>query len=135
MNAFVRISDKEIRLRSQVAEPDYLLIVDPTLMRGFDVFFGLRENGIVLVNQKEETPPPPVNGVKVYSVPANDIAMEVIGRPLGNTALLGGFAAGTGQIILDDLATAIRQRFSGKIAEQNVESARRGFEYLKEHYQ
>ena len=135
MNAFVRISDKEIRLRSQVAEPDYLLIVDPTLMRGFDVFFGLRENGIVLVNQKEETPPPSVNGVKVYSVPANDIAMEVIGRPLGNTALLGGFAAGTGQIILDDLTTAIRQRFSGKIAEQNVESARRGFEYLKEHYQ
>ncbi len=132
MNAFVRISDKQIRLRCQVYEPDYLLIMDPTLMRGFDVFAGCHNGGVAIVNQKEPVKQPAnAKGVKVYAVPGNDIAQEVMGRPLGNTAILGAFAAVTGEIDLASLEKAIRERFSGKPAEQNVEAARRGFEYMK----
>ena len=132
MNAFVRVSDEVIRLRSQVYEPDYLIIMDPTLMRGFDVFAGCHDGGIAIVNQKEPVQPPAhAKGVKVYSVPGNDIAQEVMGRPLGNTALLGAFAAATGEIDLPSLEKAIRGRFKGKPAEQNVEAAKRGYEYMK----
>ena len=132
MNAFVRLSDKEIRLRCQVYEPDYLLIMDPTLMRGYDVFSGARKGGIAIVNQKEPvTPPAHVQDFKVYSVPGNDIAKEVMGRPIGNTAILGAFAAATGEIDLPSLEKTIRERFSGKVAEMNVTAAKRGYEYMK----
>jgi pyruvate ferredoxin oxidoreductase gamma subunit len=134
MNAFVRVSDKEIRLRSQVDEPDYLLVMDPTLMRGFDVYAGARDGGIAIINQKEHVDPPAhAKGVKTYSVPGNDIAQEVMGRPLGNTAILGAFAAATNEIDLPSLEKVIRERFGGKgkAAEQNIEAARRGFEYMK----
>jgi len=132
MNAFVRISDKEIRLRCQVYEPDYLLIMDPTLMRGFDVFAGAQKGGIAIVNQKESVDPPAqAHEVKVYAVPGNDIAQEVMGRPLGNTAILGAFAAATGEIDLPSLEKAIRARFKGKPADQNVEAAKRGYDYMQ----
>ena len=133
MNAFVRVSDQEIRLRSQVYEPDYLLIMDPTLMRGFDVFAGARPGGIAIVNQKDPVAPPEkAKDVKVYAVPGNDISQEVMGRPLaGNTAILGAFAAASGEIDLPSLEKAIRERFSGKVADVNVEVAKRGYEYMK----
>src|SRR4030042_1832604 len=53
MNAFVRVDSKPVRLRSQIYEPDYLLIVDATLMRGYNCFSGLKENGIAIINEKE----------------------------------------------------------------------------------
>jgi pyruvate ferredoxin oxidoreductase gamma subunit len=136
MNAFIRIDDKEIRLRTQIDRPDYVLVVDPTLMRGFDVFSGLRDGGVALVNAKEGTSMPSLDNGNVYSVPANDIAMETIGRPLGNTALLGAFVAATKEVDLKHLETAILSQFAGKagIGEKNVQAARRGFEYFNSRY-
>ena len=136
MNAFIRVDDNEIRLRTQIDEPDYILVVDSTLMRGFDVFSGLKEGGIALVNEREGVEMPSVDDAKVYSVPANDIAMEVIGRPLGNTTLLGAFVAATGELELEHLETAILEQFAGRgsIGESNVKAARRGFNYFKEKY-
>ncbi|KPJ62249.1 MAG: pyruvate ferredoxin oxidoreductase [Planctomycetes bacterium DG_23] len=135
MNSFVRIDDKEIRLRSQVYEPDYVLVVDATLMRGFDVLSGLKPGGAVIINEREDVPNPEArDGANIYSVPANKIAQEVLGRPLGNTVLLGAFAAATGEIELEALNKAISERFAGKVAEGNIEAAKRGFDYIKENY-
>ncbi len=136
MNAFIRMDDKEIRLRTQIDQPDYILVVDSTLMRGFDVFSGLRDSGIALVNEKAGVPMPSVDNASVYSIPANDIAMEIIGRPLGNTSLLGAFVAATEEIELEHLEAAILNQFAGKagVGEKNVQAARRGFAYFKERY-
>jgi len=132
MNAFVRVDDKPVRLRSQIYEPDYLIIVDATLMRGFNCFFGLKDNGIVLINEKEEMEIPKVNArQKVFTVPANDIAMKTIGRPLGNTALLGAFCAATGELKIEDVFEAIKKRFAGKSCEANLAAAKQGFDFIK----
>ena len=132
MNSFVRIDDKEIRIRSQVYEPDYVLVVDSTLVRGFDVFAGLKPGGAVIINERKDVPTPRApEERKVYSVPANKIAQEVLGRPLGNTALLGAFAAATGEIDLEALNEAISKRFAGAVAEGNIKAAKRGFDYIK----
>src|SRR5512136_210033 len=53
MNAFVRVDSRPVRLRSQIYEPNYVIIVDATLMRGFNCFSGLKENGIAIVSQRE----------------------------------------------------------------------------------
>ncbi len=132
MNAFVRVDTKPVRLRSQIYEPDYLIIMDATLMRGFNCFSGLNEEGIAIINEKESMEIPKVKAKqKVLTVPANAIALKTIGRPLGNTALLGAFCAATGELSLDFLIEAIKKRFSGKAQEANIESAKQGFQYIK----
>ena len=132
MNAFVRVDSKPVRLRSQIYEPDYVIVVDATLMRGFNCFSGLKEDGIALINEREGIEIPKVKAKqKVFAVPANDIALKTIGRPLGNTTLLGAYAAATGEIDLDHLIQAIQKRFSGKAQEGNVQAARQGFEFVK----
>ncbi len=132
MNAFVRVDSKPVRLRSQIYEPDYVIIVDATLMRGFNCFSGLKEDGIVIINQKEGLETPKVKAKqKAFLVPANDIAMKTIGRPLGNTALLGAFAAATGEFELDILLEATKHRFAGKAQEANLAAVRQGYELIK----
>ena len=60
---------------------------------------------------------------RLLTCPATELALEQLGRPLPNAALLGGFAALTGQITLDAIAAAIRERFSGATGERNVAAA------------
>jgi pyruvate ferredoxin oxidoreductase gamma subunit len=132
MNAFVRVDAKPVRLRSQIYEPDYVIIVDPTLMRGYNCFSGLQEKGIAIVNGKEDTQIPKVKPTqKVFVVPANEIALKTIGRPLGNTALLGAYAAATGDIDVATLTEAVKLRFSGKALEGNIQAIKQGFEFIK----
>jgi pyruvate ferredoxin oxidoreductase gamma subunit len=133
MNAFVRVDTKPVRLRSQIYQPDYVIVVDSTLMRGFNCFSGLKEKGIAIINGKDDADVPKVKPTqKVIIVPANDIALKTIGRPLGNTALLGAFAAATGEIELETLTEAIKKRFSGKALEGNIAAVKQGYEFAKQ---
>lgn len=132
MNAYIRCDDEPVRLRSQVYEPDYLIIVDSTLIKGFDCLRGLKEDGIAIINEKEGIEiPKPKKRQKFYIIPANKIAYEVMQRPLGNTVLLGAFSTVTEQIKLESLIEAVKRRFSGKAAEQNIEAVKRGYEFMK----
>ncbi len=132
MNAFVRVDSQPVRLRSQIYDPDYVIIVDPTLMRGYNCFSGLKDNGIAVINGKEDMELPQLKaGQKVYVVPAGEIAMRLIGRPLANTTLLGAFAAATGELKLQTLIDVVKQRFSGKAQEGNIKAVQEGYEYVK----
>ncbi|MDD5107883.1 MAG: 2-oxoacid:acceptor oxidoreductase family protein [Candidatus Omnitrophica bacterium] len=132
MNAFVRVDTDPVRLRSQIYEPDYVIIVDPTLMRGFNCFSGLKDDGIAIINGKEDLVLSKLKAKqKAFIVPANDIALKNIGRPLGNTALIGAFAAATGELKLDNLIAVVKNRFSGKAQEGNVAAVKEGFEFVK----
>jgi pyruvate ferredoxin oxidoreductase gamma subunit len=132
MNAFVRVDEKPVRLRSQIYEPDYVIIVDETLMRGFNCFSGLKDKGIAIINAKGQVDLPKLKPAqKALIIPANDIALATIGRPLGNTALLGGFAAATGELDLEHIFKAIERRFSGKAKDANIEAVKQGFAFVK----
>jgi len=134
MNAFVRVDSKPVRLRSQIYEPDYVIVVDPTLMRGYNCFSGLKEEGVAIINGKEgeglEMPKLKARQ-KVFIVPANEIALKTIGRPLGNTALIGAFAAATGELKLDTLFEVIKKIFTGNIQEGNILAVKEGYEFMK----
>ncbi|MFH0826836.1 MAG: 2-oxoacid:acceptor oxidoreductase family protein [Candidatus Omnitrophota bacterium] len=132
MNAFVRIDSKLVRIRSQIYKPDYVIIVDPTLMRGYNCFSGLKEEGIALIDGKPELEIPKLNAKqKAFVVPATEIALKTIGRPLGNTALIGAFAAATAEIKLETLIEVIKARFQGKTLEGNIQAVQQGFEFIK----
>ena len=121
MNAFVRIGDAPIRVRSQIYKPDYVLVQDPTLMKGYDVVAGLKPDGLAVINTGKK---PSELGLKtkarVVTVPAARIAKQIMGRAdRVNTALIGAFIAVTAELSLESLERAINSRFSGKAAESN----------------
>ncbi len=133
--AFCRIDDKEIRLREPVLAPDALIIQDQTLLHQVDLFSGLPVRGHVLLNSSKTLDELGLagfaRGVERYrlcTLPASELAMKHVGRPVPNAALLGGFAAVTGVITLDSVLAAIREKFPSAIAEKNVAAAQEAFD-------
>jgi len=131
VQAFVRFSDEKIRLRSQIYEPDYIVVQDSSLIADVNVFGGMKEGGIALVNTEKDTVPGVPPGVKLIAIDATSVALEVLGLPITNTTLMGAFAAATGEIELPALEEALRERFSGSLAEKNIAAARKAYEMVK----
>jgi pyruvate ferredoxin oxidoreductase gamma subunit len=132
--AFCRIDDHEVRLREPVMEPDALIIQDSTLLHQVDLFKGLRVRGLVLINSTrslEELGLAELAGTphryRLHRVPATELAQKHVGRAVPNAALLGGFAAVSGEVRLESVIAAIRSKFPGKIAEGNVAAATEAF--------
>lgn len=128
--SFCRIDDKEIRLREPILEPDALIVQDPTLFKVIDVCQGLKPTGYLLVNSNRSLAELHLDAIAkqlpaghVLTVPASELALKHIGRPLPNAALLGAFARLTRIVQLQSVTAAIRDEFSGKIAEANVAAA------------
>ena len=133
--AFCRIDDREIRLREPVMQPDALIIQDPTLLHQVDLFSGLSASGYILINSTRTFEELGISDFvskfpadHLCTVPASELAMKHVGRPLPNAALLGGFAAISGQIGFDAVAKAIREKFPGKVGESNVLAARTAYD-------
>jgi pyruvate ferredoxin oxidoreductase gamma subunit len=133
--AYCRIDDKEIRLREPVLQPDALLIQDPTLLHQVDVFSGLVPGGTILINTtrsfEELGLKDLVHRFRTCTVPATDLALKHVGRPVPNAALLGGFSALSRQISLASVTAAIGEKFSGKVATGNVAAAREAFLHVE----
>ncbi|MFO1219908.1 MAG: 2-oxoacid:acceptor oxidoreductase family protein [Burkholderiaceae bacterium] len=128
--AFCRIDEREIRLREPIVEPDVLIVQDPTLLNQVNVFQGLRSDGWVLINSRRTFDELGLADAaarhrreRLITVPANEIALKHLGRPLPNAVLLGGFAALAGQVSLQAVVHAIRHTFGGAVAEANVAAA------------
>lgn len=137
--SFCRIADEPIRAREPIAEPDALVIQDPTLLNQVDVLAGLGPDGYVLINTARSFGElglgelvERLRGERLLTVPATDLAREHLGRPVPNAALLGGFAALTGVVSIDSVAGAIRARFSGRVGEGNVAAAEAAFAFVRE---
>jgi pyruvate ferredoxin oxidoreductase gamma subunit len=122
-----------------VLEPDALIVQDATLLHQVDVFSGLAEGGDVLINTTRSLDALGLNDLirkfRFWAVPATDLALKHVGRPMPNAALLGGFAAIAGQISLESVAAAIREKFDGKIADANVAAAAEACACVREEMQ
>jgi pyruvate ferredoxin oxidoreductase gamma subunit len=132
--AFCRIGDHPIRLREPIVAPDAVVIQDPTLLHHVDVFSGLAAAGLVLINTSRPLAELGLEELAasrtIRTVPATEIAMQHVGKPLPNAALLGALAAASGCIRLESLCSAIRERFSARIADGNVAAAVAAFDFL-----
>jgi len=131
VTAFTRLSDKKIRLRSQIYEPDYVIVQDATLVSAVDVTAGLKPDGMVIVNSEKSADDIGLDaGIDVRTIDATGIALEIIGRPIVNTTLLGAFAGATGEISIESIKESVLARFPGKIGEVNVEAAEKAYQLM-----
>jgi pyruvate ferredoxin oxidoreductase gamma subunit len=136
--AFCRIDEHEIRSREPIVEPDVLIVQDPTLLHQVNVFQGLKPDGWVLINSRKTFNELGLADIaarhrreRLITVPATEIALKHLGRPLPNAVLLGGFAALVGLVTLDAVVHAIRHTFSGQVAEANVAAATEAYEVVR----
>ncbi|GAA4659546.1 2-oxoacid:acceptor oxidoreductase family protein [Amycolatopsis dongchuanensis] len=137
--AFCRLDGKPIRSREPVVRPDGLVVQDATLLHQVPVFDGFAHDGYLLVNSPHDFAELGLADVvarlppgRALTVPATALAREHLGRPVPNVVLLGAFAALTGQVRIESVQAAIRERFSGRVADGNVAAANAACDHVRE---
>jgi len=130
--AFTRLDDKPVREKTQIYNPDCLVVIDPGLMTLPTLFSGLKPEGILVLNSPRQLENQPNGNLRLAGVVnATQIAVEEIGRDVPNTCLLGAFAATTGWVDLKSILSSLGDYFSDDLLERNARSAERGFHEVK----
>ena len=142
ITAYNRIDDKPINLHSNIYEPDYVVVVDDTLVGPVDVTKGLKNEGAILVNSSLEVSELRKRlkdtKCKIYKVDASKIALETIGSNFPNTALLAAVIRITNLMSKEDLEKNMLESFKHKFAkkpeviEPNMEAVKRAYDEVKE---
>lgn len=117
VKAFCRISENPITIRSQIYEPDYVIVLDPSLPKLPEVLEGVKPNTLIMVNSEEKMSMGVKNKAHFYD--ATSLALKVLGKNIVNTAMLGVFARVSGLVSLNSILSALDEVFEGKVAELN----------------
>ena len=131
--AFTRIDEKEILIRSQIYQPDVVVVLDPNLVGTKGLDEGLKTGGIVVLNTAAE----PASfqssfssAGKIATVDATSIAIKELGSPITNTAILGALVKATGVVKLDTLQAIFNERFKA-FAEKNVNAVMSAYQQTR----
>ncbi len=134
--SFLRISDRPIVQRDEVYNPDYVVVMDPSLIGVVDVLAGIKKDGMLITNYpkgSEDLKRHMSTDVKVYSINATKLAMEHLGRPITNTAMVGALVGATNIVKLETLKETIKEWFEDEsLAEKNIRLVEEAYQYMKE---
>jgi len=145
IESFARINDKPIRTREHIYKPDILIVLDPTLIGSSDITKGCDEKTKIIINTskniKELSFPKgkliPWHKNNIYSLDATKIALDIFGKNIINTTILGAFVKITGLISLASLKKAIREKFSAQGGEEviskNIKAIEKTYENQSSH--
>jgi len=137
VEAYVRISDNPIDLHCGIYEPESVVVLDPTLLEAVDVSDGLVQNGTIVINSRDSPSDlkKKINMAKsqrVWVIPATDLSVEILGREITSTAMIGALVKATEYTKLESILKATKERFRGKVGEMNVKLITRAHEEAKE---
>lgn len=124
VKAFTRISDHPITIRSQVYQPDYVIILDPSLAALPEVKEGLKHDSAVMINGESDV------GFqqKTHSYDATSLALKILGKDIVNTAMLGMFAKVTKLVSIESIVRAVDDFFSEKPGQLNKDLVKKVYE-------
>lgn len=138
ITAYNRISNTPIRIHSNVYEPDYVVVVDDTLLESVEVTKGLKQDGAILINtnKKCEQLIQYLNGYKgtIYTIDATKISMECLKANFPNTAMLSAIVKITGIMTKEELLKDMKESFKHKFArkpeviEPNMQAIERAYD-------
>jgi 2-oxoacid:acceptor oxidoreductase gamma subunit (pyruvate/2-ketoisovalerate family) len=132
VEAFCRIDDNTINVRSQVYMPDVVLILEPSLMEAVDVTAGLKKGSPIIVNTSKPVADPKYKDFKVHCVDASKVALDIFKADIVNTTILGAFSKVTGVVSLNAINRAIEDRFAGKpqVIDMNKQAVKRVYDQV-----
>jgi 2-oxoacid:acceptor oxidoreductase gamma subunit (pyruvate/2-ketoisovalerate family) len=136
VTAFTRISTEPIHLHCAVYNPDIVAVLDPTLLKSVRVADGLSgEEGNIIVNTEQE--PAEIRKQlnsdkgKVWTIPATEISIKILGMPITNTAMLGTVARITGVVSVETIEKMIQGRFRPDVAAKNIAVVKEAYQEVK----
>ncbi len=131
VQAFNRISSqKPIRIRAGITEPDIVVVLDPGLISIVSVTSGLKERGTLVINTRgtlESIEDRLGSSWHIAIIDATSIARELLGIPIVNTTMLGALVKATGIVNLESLFQPLERRF-GRIAEKNRNAMQKAYQ-------
>jgi 2-oxoacid:acceptor oxidoreductase gamma subunit (pyruvate/2-ketoisovalerate family) len=141
VQAFVRVDDKPIYVRSMVYNPDYVVVLDPTLIQAANVTEGIKPGGLLIINSDLSVDDYDFEGdFDVTTVDGTEIAVEFkLGTrvaPIVNTVMMGAFARAYGELSVENLRETIIENIMGlglpeKVAMRNADAAEKAYNSLK----
>ncbi len=134
VNAFTRIDEERIDIKTQIYEPDAVVVLDASLLDVVDVTNGLKPGGILILNSSKEPGSFDYGDAKVYTVDATSIAVDnrlgTETNPIVNTAILGAYSRVVGNVKLESIFEAITMNVPVKV-ENNQKAAKEAYEKVK----
>jgi 2-oxoacid:acceptor oxidoreductase gamma subunit (pyruvate/2-ketoisovalerate family) len=135
VTGYTRISDEPISIHSNIYNPNIVVIVDPTLLGSVELTRGLVEGGTVVANTKrsldELKESLTTKKARFYTVNAVRIALDILGRPIYNTAMLGALTKAVPLVTSESLNKVVMERFPRTVGEKNVAVMKRAYEEAK----
>jgi len=136
VTAFTRISTEPIRLHCAIYDPDVVIVLDNTLLKSVPVTAGInRDEDSLIINSSLEPADLKealhVTKGKVWTVPATEIALRILGAPITNTALLGVVAKATNIVTMEGIEKTLKGRFRPDLAEKNLAVIKQAYQEAK----
>jgi pyruvate ferredoxin oxidoreductase gamma subunit len=134
VQAYLRVSKDQIRVRAEVLNPDVVVVLDDGLIEIMDITSGLKDGGLVVVNTKQtvdELRKKMNYRGKLAIVDALTIALETLKVPITNTTMIGALLAASDLVPVNLVADQINKRFNPKLAERNISALRRAADDTK----
>lgn len=141
ITAYNRISDERLTIHSNIYEPDYVVVVDDTLITAVDVTAGLKEDGAIIINttKSPEEVRPVLKGYKgkVCTIDARTISIDTLGKYFPNTPMLGAVVKASGvieeKVFLNDMVESFKHKFAKKpeVVEGNIKALERSMQEVK----
>lgn len=138
ITAYDRISDRPIRVHSNIDEPDFVVVVDDTLLHSVDVTGGLKAEGAVLVNTEKtkEEILPLLNGYegRVFLINAREVCMATLGKYFPNTPMLAAIVKVADlmeeEVFFKEMEGSLKHKFAKKpeVLEGNMQALRMAYE-------
>ena len=142
ITAYNRISDTPIRIHSNIYEPDYVVVVDDTLLESVDITAGLKETGAIVINTTKdgEYLAKALKGYKgkVYTIDARKVSMETLGKYFPNTPMLAAIVKVSGIMdekdFIEDMKGSFKHKFAKKpeVIEGNMKAIEMALNEVKE---
>jgi pyruvate ferredoxin oxidoreductase gamma subunit len=141
ITAYNRISDTKLTIHSNIYEPDYVVVVDDTLLTSVNVTSGLKEKGAIIINttKSPEEVSPLLKGYKgkVCTIDARTISIDTLGKYFPNTPMLGAVVKVSEvideKVFLNDMVESFKHKFAKKpeVVEGNIKALERSMQEVK----
>ena len=141
ITAYNRISNSPITIHSNIYEPDYVVVVDDTLLESVDVTSGLKETGAIVINTTKSANylKDVLKGYKgaIYTIDARKVSEEALGRYFPNTPMLAAIVKVTGimtdEALLEDMKGSFKHKFAKKpeVIEGNMKALEMALKEVK----
>ena len=142
ITAYNRISDEPITIHSNIYEPDYVVVVDDTLLESVNVTAGLKETGAIIINttKDDEYLKEALKGYngEIYKIDARKVSMETLGKYFPNTPMLAAIVKISGvmtdEALLEDMKSSFKHKFAKKteVIEPNMKALEVALKEVKE---